>query len=967
MYWQLTDEDGLPSMTVYDILQDDLGYIWLATANGICRYDGRTVTTFNNPLLKDKEIIDIEKDAWNRIWMVNLSGQIAYVSEEKIVILEEEKSLYEKELMKLHIEGNSLWILCKSTHHNRTGKSLFTYQLTKDSPPKLYTEIDSKLPSIYMIEGKDDNIITIGRLKNQLSISQYDTSFELQQQTKFTLPLDKRGWNPPIADFCPYQDRTIISMFHRDGTLALFDIQDTTIRLWYTFDEPIKVTGLKMTGDDFWLMSTEGIWTTTMDSSSYDTPNLKKVLGNISANNIILDREGSYWIVTSGQGVKIIPSLALQRVKVIRDNVPINEVYSLQTDSARQRVFSGHHEGILAIHSKNQAPQLMDLDRKGEVRDIYQSPKHHFYCITNNGSVVLDTLLQIKERHYHSGSKKLIIDKNEQHWLGTSSGVYYFSEIKNYRIRHSQIILLKRTYAIHADLNGRVWLGSINGLYYYQDSILTPFDLQGLQQHYITDFAETADSTLWVSTQANGIFALKNDQIVQRYTTRDGLSSNACKNLFWDGQLLWIGTNQGLNYLQPNTRKIAYLNKKDGLPSNEINDVVVLGDQVWAGTSKGLVYFPKNMIHYNATPPSIYLSSFKVWDKKHSLSIPNQLSSKQNNLAFEFIGLALKAKNAVTYKYKMMGVDPDWVYTSTPIARYPVVNPGAYHFEVYAINEDGVESKIPATLDFVIAKPWWQKWWVLFLAAIGLYGTIIFFINRHLKKAEQKRLAQNKIDQLRQKALQTQMNPHFIFNALSAIQKSMTTNEQEKALLYLSRFAKLIRSIFEYSKREEITLEEEIDFLQLYLNLEKLRFKNKIVVDFSVDPNLEQHLYSTLLPPLLLQPLVENAFKHGLFHKEGEGRLQLNFSKKETYLCFSIEDNGVGRDWAKQLKEKSDIYQAHQPSGISNIEERLNIINSRHGKPDFPMLHIEDIQQGGKPAGTRIQVYIYCENFELKP
>ncbi len=971
MYWQLTDEDGLPSMTVYDILQDAEGYIWLGTAGGLCRYDGNKVIVFNHPNFKDQEIIDIEKDNWNRTWMINLSGQIAYIQDGKINLLAGISPNQGKEIKKLHIEGKFLWILYKSSFGNKIKKQLLTYELSENQAPKLLANKGIPNVSMYIIESdQQDHIMILGKTRQHYYISRYDSLLNLTSK-QFTNPTQFKSWSPIIADIGNYQGQSILAMVSgKEKSVGLFKIQDTLMNLWYRFEEPVKVNGVKMTGSDFWLMSNKGIWTVNVENNTSDPPKLKKILNGINTNNILRDREGSYWVVTTGQGAIIIPSLSLKQKKITYKNQAIKEVSALLADPINNQVISGHHEGIIAVHKAQEAQEaqrIIDFNKKGKIRDIFQSKDKEIYCITNSGSLVLDSLVQLQNKNSHGASKKLLIDRKKQFWLGTSSGVLLSSNIRDYQIKDSKLILNKRTYALHESADGQIWIGSIDGLYYYKDSLLSHFDTQDSINYFITDFAETDDGTLWVSSQTKGIFAIKNNQVIQRYNSENGLSSNDAKRLFWDGQFLWICTNQGLNYLEPTSGIINKINKKDGLPSNEVNDVTVLQDQVWVGTSKGLVYFPKNRVYRNSVTPLIYLSNFKVWDKTYSTSAEqNELSAKQNNLAFEFIGIALKAKNAVTYKYRIVGIDQDWVYTDRPIARYPVVNPGLYHFEVFAINEDGVESEKPAILTFTIASPWWQKWWVIGLSLLVFVGILFYLIQRHLKKENQKYIIQRRIDKFRQKALQTQMNPHFIFNALSAIQKSLTTNESEKALLYLSRFAKLIRSIFEYSKREEITLEEEIDFLNLYLDLEKLRFKNKINIDFSVDPKLEQHLYSTLLPPLLLQPLVENAFKHGLFHKHGEGHLQLKFSKDDQYLCFSIEDNGIGRAWAKKLKEENDLYESHQSSGISNIKERLSIINSKSGMFEFPTLDIEDIQEGEKALGTRIKVYIYCKNFELQ-
>ena len=161
---------------------------------------------------------------------------------------------------------------------------------------------------------------------------------------------------------------------------------------------------------------------------------------------------------------------------------------------------------------------------------------------------------------------------------------------------------------------------------------------------------------------------------------------------------------------------------------------------------------------------------------------------------------------------------------------------------------------------FEIAQPWWETWWFYTLVALGLIGgTGLVFYNRFRriqKKEKRKQEFNDHINELKSMALQAQMNPHFVFNAMNAIQKFLTTNEQEQAMIYLARFAQLIRTIFEQSKQKEITLEEEIEFLKLYLDLEKLRFKDKVEVQFVIDDSITEEDYDIKIPPLLIQPIV---------------------------------------------------------------------------------------------------------------
>ena len=172
----------------------------------------------------------------------------------------------------------------------------------------------------------------------------------------------------------------------------------------------------------------------------------------------------------------------------------------------------------------------------------------------------------------------------------------------------------------------------------------------------------------------------------------------------------------------------------------------------------------------------------------------------------------------------------------------------------------------------------------------GLIGVAFFIRFRRLRKQEKIRYDfEQKVNEMRGLALQSQMNPHFIFNALNAIQLFLTTSDEESAMIYLARFARLIRLTFEQSKAKFIPLEQELEFLNLYLSLESLRFSNTIDVNLIIPDNIKNKLYDFNIPPLLIQPIIENAFKHGLFHKKEDKKLIIKFEKTGSFLKCTIK------------------------------------------------------------------------------
>jgi tetratricopeptide (TPR) repeat protein len=189
-------------------------------------------------------------------------------------------------------------------------------------------------------------------------------------------------------------------------------------------------------------------------------------------------------------------------------------------------------------------------------------------------------------------------------------------------------------------------------------------------------------------------------------------------------------------------------------------------------------------------------------------------------------------------------------------------------------------------------------------------------------------LFENKLNDLTLASLKSQMKPHFIFNCLNSIKFYIEKNDTEAASLYITKFSKLIRNILDSSRLEKVTLSKEIELIELYLEMEAMRLKEKLHYEFKIAENIDIDFIE--LPPLLIQPYVENAIWHGLMHKEHGGiiKLSVDLSTDEKYLVFGVADNGVGREKAAELKRKS-IFQ-HTSHGGDLNSERIAMINAKY-------------------------------------
>jgi len=281
---------------------------------------------------------------------------------------------------------------------------------------------------------------------------------------------------------------------------------------------------------------------------------------------------------------------------------------------------------------------------------------------------------------------------------------------------------------------------------------------------------------------------------------------------------------------------------------------------------------------------------------------PLQLSYKENNIQFDYTAIDYTNSEKITFAYMLEGFDNDWVTANTNRkVNYANLKGGEYTFKLKACNSSGLWNESYAKFKFYIKPPFWQRWWFWPVLAL-IFITVVLFVARkrieNIRQKEKQKTALHKaMAELETKMLRSQMNPHFIFNSLNSVQKYIWENKEEDAAEYLASFAKLIRAILENSRKETISLKEEIDVIKLYIELEHRRSN----AHFDQD--------KVRIPPMLMQPFIENAIWHGLNKKEAKGNLKIIVLRQDQQLVCIIDDDGVGR----------------QQSAGNNAEERKSL------------------------------------------
>ena len=349
--------------------------------------------------------------------------------------------------------------------------------------------------------------------------------------------------------------------------------------------------------------------------------------------------------------------------------------------------------------------------------------------------------------------------------------------------------------------------------------------------------------------------------------------------------------------------------------------------------------------------PAPIVEKFYINNRPSVCSEDLNLEHEQNNLAIRFFSLHFRSSGDIPHHYHLLGADTAFVYTHTREVNFANLSPGRYTFEVQAQNEDGQWSE-SSRWAFTILPPWWATWWFRSLVAAALAAAAYLFYQKRLQSIRREAAEREKIRELETAALRAQMNPHFIFNCLQAIQSYIVQNDRDAATTYLARFAKLVRLALHGSVDGRHSLAEEIAMLDNYLHLEQMRFRGKF--EFVIHAE-GLDLDEINLPPMLVQPFVENALIHGLQNHESGGRVAIIFAQKGNTLEVLVTDNGPGfSENGRVLQDKGP----HKSVGMMLTQKRLDLLGGSEIGVTANLSRKTVLDADGAPEGADVRILV---------
>lgn len=966
-----TLENGLPDNTIYGICEDKSGHLWFATNTGICRFDGYSFRRFPATAaageVNNASVFNPQADSLDRVWFCNVANQLFYVEGDSIRAW----------------QWNHLFEKYRGQHGTSTGWSFY------ENNSILFDLVSLGFVRIFF-DGKveewfgDTHFGQMAFLENlnrswqiqSMSSKPGSKQWAFEQENFYKKKLEK----PKIVHRPFSKNDTIESIpkqffwgikqaleIERDRFIFLSQQEIVETRKgkfqrstpFFPNGETLNVIGFCQLPDGRLVLpcieAHSGLYIYKNVDALFARQRDTLLLPNEETSLLHIDQKGGWWVSTLNNGLFYLPN---QRFGIWDESngVPKSAVVHLVAGKQGELFFSTAEHRLFRMTTTDF--KISEIPRPTPRQFV----KYLFFNVLQDQLTVGgNSIWSLKESSWrenywigqdtkkkHNAHNDLIASCDGKFLYGLTST--HIQQLKSGDMHCLREFMGIRFITLTETPDGKIWASNKDGIQEWkiEDSTIVKVpDLPEPLRHRIWKMDWTADGTLVAATASSGVVFWKKDQFFRNISTTKGLTTEAVRCLFLQGDsIVWAGGNAGLNKITGwragEKLRVEQITRAHGLPSNQINAIVFADGFLWVATSGGLVRLsdlPRKSAAARPFLSEIFVQNQKLpsefysrGDSKSPRELP-QFPAEQNNFQFKFYALNYAQNGQIEYRFRL-AADAEWQQTSATEALFSALAPGKYRFEVQAQNEDKIWGE-SAVFEFEIRPPWWATWWfrglVLSLAAAAIFS----FYKWRTGRLKRRFALQKQISELEQTALRAQMNPHFISNCLNSIQKLVLENDNSAAVRYLARFAKLTRSALEFSGRSEVPLDEEIAYLQNFLALEKLRFKEKF--DFKIETDAALNLEKTVLPPMLVQPLVENALKHGFEKMQSGGWLEILFLKRENLLRIEVLDNGQG------LPKPITNHSGH---ALDILRRRFDLMQEAGQRYFFEILNRADGQSG---------------------
>ncbi len=938
MFNNISKLNGLPSNTVYHIVQDQQGFIWVGQDKGLSRYDGKQFKHYSNAYQQGKSLSNL-LEIGNTIWCQDFSGNFFYVLNDSLI---KETALNNKGLYLPAGKWNDSVLLILNL------KELTFFNIYT----KRKKQIQAINKNINAIDytSKQPSFITKNTLysitKNAASVQ-----FKLIDSSKVFahLVLTNNAYYALTKDTYPY-----LHLLNHSGTRP--------INILYP---NLFIQNVSVLENEIWVCTTTGAFCFTKTwQPKYGAHNFLK---DMSVSKVMLDREGNYWFSTLNKGLITIPNIDIKLFKYNAENftsvTTAQETLLIGTSSKSVLQFNGATKTFSSIFKGNSNHEVIHI--------LNDSPMHQYIFCSNK----IDVFNSLTKKNYSlpfAGKNVIVLNKdfyvasfsvgitlfrrnnstaNVPNWLSGGEWLKGIYSILNYTTRTRWVSFNTRDSTLFA--------ATTSGLLYFSPKGRGVIQCNG--KDIFASQIEITNNGVYAATFSDGLIYI-NQQLQASIVPNSAIAKTIYK-LKSVNNYLWLLAEDILQKYDVQKNTITNYTHTDGLPKAEFKDFVVHNNQVIIATTDGLVFFNDSLNNQQQSTPTLALNKFLVNNQIQTSTQNVEFSHTQNNIEINFSFLSFKDQsNKEKIEYKVNNENWQLLNANARTLSLPSLSPGEYTIQIRAFTEKGIASKNILLVSFTIHQPFYKQLWFILLVITCTAFVVYLFFKYRLKTIQQKNellsqkiILEQELQQSLLSSIKSQMNPHFLFNALNTIQSYIYTNDKENASIYLGKFSSLTRMVLEMSNKDMVALVDEIKALKLYVELEQLRFEDKLVYHFTVDENIS--IETTYIPSMLIQPYIENAIKHGLLHKKNNWILNIDFKLEHKQLLVTINDNGIGRKRSYELNKAKSRHQSF--ASVAN-EKRLSILN-RGLNENIGLNIIDKADENNQPAGTTVQLIIPIE------
>ena len=921
---------GLPSNSVYDIFQDSKGFMWFATGKGLCRYDGNNFKTFTADFQTSKSGSCIAEDAFGRIWYANFDGFLYYVEKGSLKALPQKTSLG---YYRFGIIQNELFLIQPN--------AVLVYDL-KSLKVKFKHSITDKQVSFCF--GTKEKFYVLGNYLYEFSAKNIFKKYNIPDnfENDIITPIINT-WNQKLII---NSKSTAIYYSFEKGKFSKFKLNNSI-----DFTQNTAITD-----DAIWICTPNGMHKIDLLSNQNKT-----YFTDQNISYILKDKHNNYWISTLNKGVLFIQDFSNNFI----DLQPRPNSLSL----GKNEVFIGAEKDLIyKLNCKNlQTEIIYESKSNHSISQIFAdtiNEKVFFNSfkfnilnknnqITNEFSIAIKDIKKVDKKYFSFAASGILgifcVDKN----LKSSWDTIFEKNKKEDFSGFNQALLLNNTNGKSTEynaINNTIYYATNNGLIAITNDGKTQELKHKNETLFLVKIQKYKDNIIGLST-AEKLYSVNAENVVTRFKLPDFIAKEKFNRFFIRNQYCYLfSTNSVYEYdfETQNTQKVISL-------SNDIEatDVILKNNQLFFATSKGIVIKNRNEIG-NFPKPKLIINEIQINGKRREVNQLKELNPDENDIAINFSTLAFVPNESYSVSYKINNSEWKTLDLNDKNLKLYSLASGNYTIQL-AINHDNLKIDLQ-TIQFEIKKPFWLKPIFLFGFGFVFLGLIYTFYKLQILKLEKRNQLllekvnlEKNLNQSKLKAIKSQMNPHFFYNALNTIQSFILSNDKKQAVSYLSKFSNLTRTILEMTEKETISIAEEVKTLSLYLDIEKARFEEDFNYHIQVDNEIDAE--NIKIPTMLLQPYVENAVKHGLLHKQGEKAVTIHFQKETEHIKISIDDNGIGRQKSTELNAIKN--KNHNSFATEAMQNRVNLLN-QYNQKNISIQYIDKTNLNNQPTGTSV-------------